>query len=87
MKKPLSFNQARSCEEALRPRCRCRCGGKLHGAKRGNVDSLPKDDLHFPGRECPYCWGSGRQPGSLPGVEGWLCPRCKGAGVVIVGGP
>lgn len=51
----LSLKQAQSCENALHPRCRCRCGGLLHGAKRGgeNVpsakwfNSLPIDDPHF----------------------------------------
>jgi hypothetical protein len=49
----LSERQARNCEEARLPRCRCRCGGALHGAKRGGdnpprewYESLPPDDPH-----------------------------------------
>lgn len=34
-KKPLSERAARSCEEARGPSCHCRCGGQLHGGKRG----------------------------------------------------
>lgn len=52
-KKALTERQARNCEEAKLPRCRCRCGGLLHGAKRGGVkpersfyEALPKDDPH-----------------------------------------
>lgn len=46
---------ARRCEEACNPRCRCRCGGALHGAKRAPAGSdtprewfeqLPEDDPH-----------------------------------------
>ena len=44
---------AARCENATTPRCRCRCGGKLHGAKRviaspKGVWALPKDDPHHP---------------------------------------
>lgn len=49
----LSERQARNCEEARMPRCRCRCGGALHGAKRGGIqpprewyETLPEDDPH-----------------------------------------
>ena len=34
-KKPLSEKAARACEEARGPSCHCRCGGQLHGGKRG----------------------------------------------------
>jgi len=30
-KRPLTVSQARGCEEAKGPRCKCRCGGALHG--------------------------------------------------------
>jgi hypothetical protein len=30
----LSYRQAGACESAKHPKCRCRCGGRLHGAKR-----------------------------------------------------
>lgn len=49
----LSERQARNCEEARTPRCRCRCGGRLHGVKRGGnnpertfYEDLPDDDPH-----------------------------------------
>lgn len=52
-KKALSARQAQACEEALNPRCRCRCGGALHGAKRKGFEEgrafyedLPEDDPH-----------------------------------------
>ena len=38
----LSEKQAQACENALNPRCRCRCGGKLHGAKRGGEELPPR---------------------------------------------
>ncbi len=34
-KRALSLRQAQNCENALHPTCKCRCGGALHGAKRG----------------------------------------------------
>ncbi len=53
--KPLSEKQARSCEEAKDPVCKCRCGGRLHGARRGGdndtprsfFEGLPEDDPHY----------------------------------------
>lgn len=49
-----SMRAAMRCETAKGKTCRCRCGGKLHGAARG-IDSedpkfyelLPKEDPHF----------------------------------------
>lgn len=29
--RPLSEERASACEQAKTPRCRCRCGGALHG--------------------------------------------------------
>jgi hypothetical protein len=53
MAKRLSESQARRCEEARTARCRCRCGGLMHGAKRipadaprGAYEALPPDDPH-----------------------------------------
>lgn len=53
-KKPLTERQAKNCEEAREPVCRCRCGGQLHGKQRGGADasmqfyySLPEDDPHY----------------------------------------
>lgn len=46
--RPLNFTQADACENARYKRCRCRCGGALHGAARGiPFDKLPTDDPHF----------------------------------------
>lgn len=52
--KQLSFRQAQRCEEAREPVCKCRCGGRLHGAKRNGAsggsreffETLPEDDPH-----------------------------------------
>ena len=44
----LSERQASACENAENPRCRCRCGGLLHGARRGLVTNLPPSDPHYP---------------------------------------
>ena len=45
----LTERQAQACENAQHPRCRCRCGGALHGAARvGNLRELPRDDPHYP---------------------------------------
>ena len=54
--KQLSQKQASRCEEAREHVCKCRCGGAMHGAKRGNgaqfFDSLPADDPHhIPSKE------------------------------------
>lgn len=49
----LSLRAAQRCENAIGPRCRCRCEGKLHGAVRLAKDApreeyaaLPEDDPH-----------------------------------------
>lgn len=49
----LSESQAKRCEDAALPRCRCRCGGVAHGAKRAGgettkefLQGLPEDDPH-----------------------------------------
>ncbi len=34
-KRGLSNRQASACENAKHPRCKCRCGGRLHGAAHG----------------------------------------------------
>lgn len=46
--KLLSQRQAQECEDATTDRCTCRCGGALHGAKRGPVNKLSEGDLHRP---------------------------------------
>jgi len=49
----LSLRQATNCENATHKRCRCRCGGRYHGANRVAPDSdrkafeqLPAEDPH-----------------------------------------
>lgn len=52
----LSLRQANSCENAAHPKCRCRCGGLLHGGARASAgddgadrsffEVLPEDDPH-----------------------------------------
>lgn len=47
----LSYRQASRCETAKNKRCRCRCGGALHGASRlapsrEAFEALPQDDPH-----------------------------------------
>ena len=42
-KRPLTFRQANTCEHAKSKRCRCRCGGALHGIGR----SMPEDGRSF----------------------------------------
>ncbi len=50
--KALSLRQAGKCEHAKKPRCRCRCGGVLHGAARvERVEELPFGDPHQPARQ------------------------------------
>jgi hypothetical protein len=48
--KKLSMRSAMRCEAAKTGRCRCRCGGLLHGAARGMdpeyFAALPDDDPH-----------------------------------------
>ena len=44
--KTLTYRQAAGCENARSSRCRCRCGGRFHGAGRGEVVGLPRDDPH-----------------------------------------
>jgi len=48
----LSARQAVTCETAKGRRCRCRCGGLLHGAGRftdaDGARLLPDDDPHAP---------------------------------------
>ena len=48
--KRLSARQALNCEQAKNKRCRCRCGGVLHGKARIAVleeaSQLPEEDAH-----------------------------------------
>jgi hypothetical protein len=49
--RPLSARQATACENATGNRCRCRCGGLLHGARRftsaEDVGAIRRDDPHY----------------------------------------
>jgi len=58
MGKDLSAKQAQRCEEAIGDVCHCRCGGALHGSRRGGTnadgsidrvffEALPADDPHY----------------------------------------
>jgi hypothetical protein len=50
MTRALTARQAGACEMATEKRCRCRCGGVLHGAGRVTADELeklPEDDPHY----------------------------------------
>jgi hypothetical protein len=48
----LSVRQAARCETAFFDKCRCRCGGKFHGARRvldadrERFEALAEDDPH-----------------------------------------
>jgi hypothetical protein len=68
------MKQAQRCETAKTPRCRCRCGGLLHGAARGKsaegdnaefFESLPDDDPHK-AMERPKPKPRQRKPKPLP---------------------
>jgi hypothetical protein len=54
---PVSAKSAYLCENSIEKRCRCRCKGKLHGAKR---KSVPRDDLHAAAFYCPCCGARAR---------------------------
>lgn len=48
----LSAKQASACENAIHDRCRCRCSGTLHGAKRvERLSELPTNDPHYIGKK------------------------------------
>lgn len=83
MTRPISRGQAQSCEEAQEPKCKCRCGGALHGAARGLVTELPADDPHSPTKGCRRCKGRGHLSQIVFGPRGMglqlePCPNCKG---------
>jgi len=43
----MTMRQALTCETATGPRCRCRCGGLLHGKTRQvDLEALPEEDPH-----------------------------------------
>jgi len=41
--KSLTEKQAKRCEEAKTPRCRCRCHGRYHGASRQRDIEIERD--------------------------------------------
>ena len=49
--RPLTARQVITCEDACKPRCRCRCGGVFHGAARSQLveyfEKLPASDPHW----------------------------------------
>jgi hypothetical protein len=55
--KPLSAVSAYKCEHGIEERCRCRCKGKFHGAKR---KAAPRDDPHAAAFYCPCCGAARR---------------------------
>lgn len=71
--KSLSFFQANRCEHAKHPKCRCRCGGVLHGKgrdlqDRADFEELPGDDPHRvepKGPRCPDCGAKGERKGHM----------------------
>lgn len=42
----LTARQGQRCEDAKNKRCRCRCGGRFHGSKRGDVTTFVVADVH-----------------------------------------
>lgn len=85
----LSERSADRCETAEHSRCKCRCKGALHGAKRGNVRELPLDDPHSPAKKCKRCGGTGQvrlQRWTYPKLDHdpmAQCHDCGGAGKVL----
>lgn len=63
MSPKLSQRQAQACEHAdPKSRCRCRCGGKLHGAARVEaVVELPEGDPHKPALVCCFVDENGKK--------------------------
>jgi hypothetical protein len=75
--KRLSLSAARRCETAATNRCKCRCGGLLHGKLRGDdaefFTGLPRDDPHHakPKRVSkPRVLKRDRVPPLFEGLEG-----------------
>lgn len=82
---PLSERQAQRCEDAKEPKCKCRCNGALHGAKRGPVGGLSMGDPHSTLKTCPRCDGKGVIKFAvigLPELGEDTCRKCGGAGVI-----
>jgi hypothetical protein len=73
----LSARQSVSCETAATARCRCRCGGQLHGAGRfataGEAYDLSRDDPHAAARDRATAgpWEGEPLPGLTPEEVAW----------------
>jgi hypothetical protein len=71
----LSARQAVTCETAAGPRCKCRCGGLLHGQARiGDAEGaagLPEDDPHHARPPRPRRAPPAYVQDPLPGEPGW----------------
>lgn len=80
----LSKREAQNCEDAKEIVCHCRCNGASHGAKRGDVSSLPMDDPHSPARICPKCKGDGQDVYVGDGeLVKFKCSKCNGVGRIL----
>jgi hypothetical protein len=72
------MRQAARCETAFNDKCRCRCGGRFHGARRvlepdrAMFEALPEDDPHHvqpkPARK-PRVLKRDRVPPLFEGIE------------------
>lgn len=83
----LSLKQAAACENAITPRCRCRCGGKFHGAGRAGPHDPPEaytalgeDDPHYVEPEPGVTQGS-LELGHSPGAEKAVARAMKAGAV------
>lgn len=86
--KVLSQKVAQRCEDAKESVCKCRCGGALHGARRGDVLTLPYGDPHSLIRKCRKCDGTGKRYAISSGTMITLeCGICKGKGLLIIKNP
>jgi hypothetical protein len=78
MTRSLNAGQAVQCETAKTKRCRCRCGGLLHGAGRltteGEARDLAADDPHHakPKRQRVAKIGDLLSEPTLDLVAGWV---------------
>lgn len=81
----ISYRAARNCEYARESPCRCRCGGKLHGAKRADPRFLPANDPHSVVRACKKCDGEGliHCYVGTPGEFTLKCGYCHGTGYIL----
>lgn len=71
----LTAYQAVQCEQALEERCRCRCGGALHGAKRAGLRYDPEPYYLLPDSDPHH---------AEPGERGWQLTYLELDGTGIV---